>query len=154
MSASNNCWDVVVIGTGMGGSAAGAISALHGLKTLVLEKMRYAMSGILPIVFGFSKRPRGHGYTILAVERENPFYDVGTEIRGHEFHYSYVAEWLGEDRNLVCTMKRGTGFIHKKDGVCYKNVLALYTHIHASGLPQWAEAMVGNAKDFRKKMGR
>lgn len=31
-------WDVVVIGTGMGGSAAGAISALNGLKTLVLEK--------------------------------------------------------------------------------------------------------------------
>lgn len=31
-------WDVVVIGTGMGGSAAGAICALNGLKTLVLEK--------------------------------------------------------------------------------------------------------------------
>ncbi len=31
-------WDLVVIGTGMGGSAAGAIGALRGLKTLVLEK--------------------------------------------------------------------------------------------------------------------
>lgn len=31
-------WDVVVIGTGMGGSAAGAICALNGLKTLILEK--------------------------------------------------------------------------------------------------------------------
>jgi len=31
-------YDVIVIGTGMGGSAAGAISALNGLKTLILEK--------------------------------------------------------------------------------------------------------------------
>lgn len=36
-TGSNN-FDVVVIGTGMGGSAAGAISALNGLKTLILEK--------------------------------------------------------------------------------------------------------------------
>ena len=31
-------YDVIVIGTGMGGSAAGGISALNGLKTLILEK--------------------------------------------------------------------------------------------------------------------
>lgn len=31
-------WDVVVIGSGMGGSAAGAICALNGLRTLILEK--------------------------------------------------------------------------------------------------------------------
>ncbi len=31
-------FDVIVIGTGMGGSAAGAICARHGLKTLILEK--------------------------------------------------------------------------------------------------------------------
>lgn len=31
-------YDVIVIGTGLGGSAAGAISALNGLKTLILEK--------------------------------------------------------------------------------------------------------------------
>ena len=36
--SNDNTYDVVVIGTGMGGSAAGAISAFHGLKTLVLEK--------------------------------------------------------------------------------------------------------------------
>lgn len=33
-----NDFDVVVIGTGMGGSAAGAICAMNGLKTLILEK--------------------------------------------------------------------------------------------------------------------
>ncbi|MDY6903562.1 MAG: NAD(P)/FAD-dependent oxidoreductase [Thermodesulfobacteriota bacterium] len=33
-------WDVIVIGTGMGGAAAGAVCALNGLKTLILEKNR------------------------------------------------------------------------------------------------------------------
>lgn len=37
-SAGGNDFDVVVIGTGMGGSAAGAIAALNGLKTLIVEK--------------------------------------------------------------------------------------------------------------------
>ncbi|MFZ5564805.1 MAG: phytoene desaturase family protein, partial [Thermodesulfobacteriota bacterium] len=34
----NPAWDVVVIGTGMGGSAAGAVCALRGLKTLIVDK--------------------------------------------------------------------------------------------------------------------
>ena len=37
-SARGNDFDAVVIGTGMGGSAAGAIAALNGLKTLIVEK--------------------------------------------------------------------------------------------------------------------
>ncbi|MEN6474163.1 MAG: NAD(P)/FAD-dependent oxidoreductase [Syntrophaceae bacterium] len=37
-NSTNPDYDVIVIGTGMGGSAAGAISALNGLKTLILEK--------------------------------------------------------------------------------------------------------------------
>ncbi len=36
--ADRKNYDVVVIGTGMGGAAAGAIIAHHGLKTLILEK--------------------------------------------------------------------------------------------------------------------
>jgi len=52
-------------------------------------------------------------------------------------------------------MKRGTGFIHNLDGVCYKNVLATYTHIHALGTPAWAESMVRSAMDYKiKKIGQ
>ena len=28
------------------------------------------------------------------------------------------------------------------DGICYKNVLATYTHLHALGCPEWAEGMI------------
>jgi cobyrinic acid a,c-diamide synthase len=106
---------------------------------------------VLPIVCGVSKSPQGHGYTVLKVERENPYFPIGTKIKGHEFHYSRVIDWQGDVENLVFSMERGTGFVDQREGVCYKNVLALYTHIHALGTPQWATAMVRNAIKFKKR---
>ncbi len=64
-------------------------------ERLILEEKSYPMAGVLPVDFGFSKRPRGHGYTIIEVQGENPFFAIGTELRGHEFHYSYVTRWGG-----------------------------------------------------------
>lgn len=119
-------------------------------EKLVLDDKSYQMSGVLPVVFGLSKKPKGHGYTIISVERENKYFKKGSEIRGHEFHYSFVLEWNGNDEDLVFNMKKGNGFINKKDGVCYKNVLATYTHIHALGSPSWAKAMVSNAISYKK----
>ena len=52
---------------------------------------------------------------------------------------------------LPFAMKRGAGFIHKRDGVCHKNVLATYTHIHSLGTPSWAGAMVRNAAAYKKR---
>ncbi len=120
-------------------------------ESLHLEDGQFEMTGVLPAVFGFSKRPKGHGYTIIQVEKENPYFPEGTEFLGHEFHYSSVIEWKGLEENLTFTMKRGTGFFKGKDGVCVKNVLATYTHIHALGTPSWAPALVRAALDFRKK---
>lgn len=124
-------------------------------QSLVLKEGTYPMAGVLPVTFGFSKRPQGHGYTIVEVIAENPFYPIGQEIKGHEFHYSSVLEWKGKDADFAFSMKRGTGFFNGRDGVCYKNVLATYTHIHALGTPSWAEAMVFRACGFasQKKKG-
>lgn len=119
-------------------------------KEIVLEDAAYPMVGVLPVVFGLSPKPKGHGYTIVTVDGKNPFYPEGMEIRGHEFHYSWVASFEETaDCRLVFSMKRGTGFLNHRDGVCYKNILATYTHIHASGTPEWARALVQKAVDFR-----
>ncbi|MCD6271308.1 MAG: cobyrinate a,c-diamide synthase [Deltaproteobacteria bacterium] len=119
-------------------------------KELVLGENSYAMTGILPIVFGFSKKPQGHGYTIINVKEKNPFFKIGTTLRGHEFHYSKVLRWNGDYATLAFKMEKGTGFLNKMDGICYKNILASYTHLHALGVPAWAEAMVNNAVSYRK----
>jgi cobyrinic acid a,c-diamide synthase len=117
---------------------------------LVLEGQSYPMAGILPLTFDFYKRPQGHGYTLFKVERENPYFDVGSEIRGHEFHYSRVSNWTADKNDLVFRMKRGVGIDKDRDGIIYKNVLATYTHLHAVGTPQWAEALVRRATFFKK----
>ena len=118
-------------------------------EKLVLHDGTYPMAGVLPIVYGFSKKPQGHGYTIVEVDRENPYYDIGIQFRGHEFHYSRVLEWRGGENDLVFHMKRGKGIINGRDGARFKNVLATYTHLHALGTPDWAKSLVRNAKTYK-----
>jgi len=119
-------------------------------KSLELDRS-YPMAGVLPIVFGFSKKPQGHGYTIATVDRQNPYYEVGTVIKGHEFHYSKVLEWGGGDHEMAFSMEKGRGIRNSRDGICYKNVFATYTHIHSLGTPQWAETLVDLARRKRKQ---
>lgn len=117
-------------------------------KTIFYEGKTYPMCDVLPIHFGFSKRPQGHGYTVVTVDRDNPYFAVGAEIRGHEFHYSNLLSWEGSDSDLVFSMNRGNGIVNGRDGLCYKNVLATYTHLHALGAHFWAPAVVRNAGRF------
>ena len=118
-------------------------------KELRLDDNTYPMVDVLPVSFNLSKRPQGHGYTIVTIDRPNPFFDMGTELKGHEFHYSRVVDWQGTDDQLAFRMQRGSGFQNGRDGVCVKNVLATYTHIHALGTPVWAQAIVRNAIKFK-----
>ncbi|MFO7559706.1 MAG: cobyrinate a,c-diamide synthase [Desulfobacterales bacterium] len=120
-------------------------------ERLDMDGRCYTMTGIFPIVFGLSKRPQGHGYTIIRVDRENPFFTKGTEIRGHEFRYSTIREWRGVDSDMVFSTVRGTGLHNKRDGIRYKSVLASYTHLHALGTPDWAPSFVRNALLYQKK---
>ena len=78
-------------------------------ESLNIGEKTYPMAGVLPIGFGMEKRPQGHGYTLLEVEEENPFFPVGREIRGHEFHYSRVLYVRGGGRLFRLPGKTGRG---------------------------------------------
>lgn len=119
-------------------------------ERLILGDDIYAMVGLFPLVFDLHKRPQGHGYTIVSVDQENPYYEVGTEIKGHEFHYSKAIEYRGSMDLLVFRVKRGAGLINGRDGICRKRALATYTHIHSLGTPFWAVNMVKNAAAYGK----
>jgi cobyrinic acid a,c-diamide synthase len=118
-------------------------------ESLTVGDKHYPMVGFLPIAFGMEKRPQGHGYTVLVADKENPFFPVGTEIRGHEFHYSRILSRKKDDGHLVFRVKRGIGMDGKRDGLCRKNVLATFTHVHALGTREWAEGLIGRARRFR-----
>ncbi len=108
----------------------------------------YPMTGVLPLSFELFQRPVAHGYTVVEVTEENPFYPVGTVIRGHEFHYSAVKGY-NQGIEFSFRMLRGKGIRDGLDGVVYRNVLATYTHVHALGVPQWAEGLINAARKYR-----
>jgi len=118
-------------------------------EALIVRGERYPMAGIFPLVFEMRSRPQAHGYTIVEVERQNPFYPVGTVMHGHEFHYSAVLNLSGDDMlPAAFRMRRGSGIGRGVDGLWYKNVFATYTHLHAYGAHEWVEAMVRLARKF------
>ena len=118
-------------------------------RSFVIGGEEFPLTGVLPVTFGLAEKPQAHGYSIFTVERENPFYPVGTRVKGHEFRYSTVEQWDSSPDKLCLSMERGTGFIGGRDGLQKKNVFALYTHVLAPGTPQWAAGMV--AAGFRWK---
>ncbi len=120
-------------------------------RELILDEGVFPMCGVLPVSFGFSKRPQGHGYTIFRVARDNPYFRTGEIIRGHEFHYSTVQACDADSSRMAFDMQRGNGISNGRDGLCIGNVLATYNHIHALGTPQWAPALVEQARRFRTK---
>jgi len=122
-------------------------------ESIRLEGVEYPLVGVFPVRFGLHKKPQAHGYTELAVSGSNPFYSMGERIKGHEFRYSTILAWQGNPADLIFDVQRGVGFVDGRDGLAYKNVLALYTHIHALSTPQWAGRFVEKAREFKQGKG-
>jgi cobyrinic acid a,c-diamide synthase len=109
------------------------------------------LAGAIPAVFAFQARPQGHGYTELETTAANPFFTIGETLRGHEFHYTYLQSVTGPDVPYAFRVRRGHGFDGARDGLCWRGVLACYTHLHALGAPTWAPALVHAAARFRER---
>jgi cobyrinic acid a,c-diamide synthase len=120
-------------------------------EELSMEGGTYPMAAALPAVFGMGKRPRGHGYTVLETVMPNPFYRMGDRIRGHEFHYTFARPVAAEGVTFAFRVHRGYGFDGRRDGLCHRNVLASYTHVHALGVERWAPALVRAAVEHRSR---
>jgi cobyrinic acid a,c-diamide synthase len=124
-------------------------------SALRIDNRTYPMAGIFPVVFGLEKKPQAHGYTVVEIRRRNPFYARGIVLKGHEFHYSRVIDYRHKTGvTFAFEMKRGQGLIEGRDGICYKNVLATYTHLHAYGAPQWADGLLQRAGRYKEERSR
>jgi cobyrinic acid a,c-diamide synthase len=121
-------------------------------ETIQIQGNKFPMVGLFPYDFIMGKKPQGHGYTILEVVRDNPYFPRGTVLKGHEFHYSQIVPDPAPDDPLVFTVNRGSGIGGQREGLLYQNVLATYTHLHALGCPQWAAALVRRAREYRGEM--
>ncbi len=118
-------------------------------ESIQLGDKIYPMSGILPVRFGLSRKPQGHGYTEVEVVHDNPFYAKGEVLRGHEFRYSRILSIDYADKDMAFRMERGKGILEKKDGLFRDNTLGTYTHIHALGSPSWAPSLIAKARAYK-----
>ncbi|MFC1840361.1 cobyrinate a,c-diamide synthase [Thermodesulfobacteriota bacterium] len=119
-------------------------------KSVEMKGNSYPMVGALPIRFMMEDKPQGHGYTILKVKRENPYYSVGKTIKGHEFHYSRPVMSETEDIKTVFDVERGHCLDGVRDGFLENNLFATYTHIHSAGNRSWGEGFVRAAAGYRE----
>jgi cobyrinic acid a,c-diamide synthase len=119
-------------------------------RDLLVDGVSHPMAGVLDLTIEQTSQPRGHGYVSARVEAANSFFERGTTLRGHEFHYSRVVR--GEDRSAaVLRLERGTGLGEGRDGIAVGNVWASYLHLHALGTPAWAPALVALARVHRER---
>ncbi|HEY3384668.1 MAG TPA: cobyrinate a,c-diamide synthase [Vicinamibacterales bacterium] len=117
-------------------------------RSVIWQGRRHDMADVLPIDVEVGSRPQGHGYVRLRVDRDNPFFGGGQELRGHEFHYSRIVgagDRVPGDLPTACAIERGTGCGGGRDGIVVGNVWASYTHLHALGAPAWADGLVAAA---------
>jgi len=123
-------------------------------ESLEFEGENHKMCGVFPLNFKFSKKPFGHGYTSLKVDKKNPFFEEGVQIRGHEFHYSVPGDWDSSKFSTAMVLEKGFGLDGQRDGLFRKNVFATYTHLHAAGEVKWARSLADVARKtaFRQKM--
>ncbi len=124
-------------------------------RKLHVDNHVYPMVGVFPIDATLHRRPQGHGYIEVKAVRKNPFYPIGTSVRGHEFHYSSVSGVAQEKGSYYCLeVIRGHGFDGKIDGICIYNCFGTYVHVHANGTPSWSKGILDAAEKFSKKRGR
>jgi cobyrinic acid a,c-diamide synthase len=123
-------------------------------NSITLDGQEHPLAGVFPIRFGMSNRPQAHGYSTFEVEGDNPFYSRGATIKGHEFRYSTILDWQGRPEQLTLKMTRGQGFMAGRDGLAINNVLALYTHVHAGGTPEWAEGFMNRCRQRKRAVNK
>ena len=131
--------------------------AIYMGRSLTYRGITYPMTNVLPVGFDFDRHPQGHGYTILEVKHGNPYFELSSIVHGHEFHYSRAVDVDQGKLTFIFKVQKGYGFNKTEDGICYKNLLAVYSHVHAAGTPQWAENMVRSAGAYavrRKRYSR
>ncbi len=101
------------------------------------ENQRAEMVGIINNDCEMHEKPIGRGYTLLKSEPHHPWgIQQGTEIPGHEFHYSKLIN-VAKDTRYAYQVNRGFGVNGDNDGILYKNLLACYAHQRNTQQNQW-----------------
>jgi cobyrinic acid a,c-diamide synthase len=108
-----------------------------GRELVDTAERKFPMLDLLPVRTVMQRRLAALGYVRWQAQRTNLLGPSGTEVRGHEYHYSRL-EPLGPLHPTVLLEREGQE--PRPDGYCVGALLAGYAHLHFASHP----AVVGN----------
>ena len=114
----------------------------QGIETL--DGTNHTMAGLLPFRTRMCSRRQSLGYTEITLERNGMWGAAGTELRGHEFHYSEIidpsATHEGWQPAYQIQYRRTPGTT--SGGIQRGNIMAGYVHLHFASHPKAAHAFL------------
>jgi cobyrinic acid a,c-diamide synthase len=110
-----------------------------GRELIDAQGRAFPMLGLLPVRTLMQKRLAALGYVTWRAADTTPLGPPGTEVRGHEFHYSRL-EPLGPLQPAARLRRDGEAV--KPDGFTAGGLLAGYAHLHFASNPRVAAALL------------
>jgi cobyrinic acid a,c-diamide synthase len=115
-----------------------------------LEGRRHSMAGLLPLKVRMLKRLKTLGYREITLTAAGLLGPAGTQVRGHEFHYSEIAAETGDLPRLYhLTARQGAAAL--AEGYCRNHILASYVHLHFGSNPEVARHLVENCRAYKEQ---
>ena len=105
----------------------------------------FKMCGVLRGSARMENRRQGLGYIIAEATCDNVICKRGDTFRAHEFHWSKLLD-VPENTIFAYKTRKSNGKESGYDGICKKNVLASYTHVHFSSNPELARNLLSSMK--------
>jgi cobyrinic acid a,c-diamide synthase len=102
--------------------------------------------GIFPVITTMLKQRKALGYREVLLREDSILGKRGETARGHEFHYSKMAEIPQQFNRAYQVSKRQTDL--GTEGYVYKNCLASYIHLHFGSNPGMADTFVESCRNF------
>ena len=101
-------------------------------RSIHWQGRRFEMCAVIAADTHLDEVPQGRGYVELIADNTMIWQQPGnnnppTTIRAHEFHYSRLVN-MKQDYPTAYKVNRGVGLGDGRDGIIYKNLLAMYSH--------------------------
>jgi cobyrinic acid a,c-diamide synthase len=112
-----------------------------------LEGNEYPMAGAIPLSSQIDSPRLSLGYRTVQALGDGPLLRQGEIVRGHEFHWSVLAQ-DADASNAYCILDKG----RRREGFHNMNLLASYIHLHLGSLPSMAVRFIENCQKFRQEL--
>ena len=103
-----------------------------------LEGSTHPMIGVIPAESAMSQSRLTLGYREVESCSDNPVLQTGQRVRGHEFHWSTLAQQPEAEESVYKVIDQD----NRPDGFRTSNVWASYVHIHLGSRPGLAARFV------------